>query len=298
MKLRWLIYGLAALAVGSGFSCAKPDQPTSQGSAAGRSFDAPSLAVELKDKAINESSGLARSYAKPGWYITHNDSGDTARFWRFDLTGKIEGPFTVTGAKAMDWEDAASASLNGKNYVYLADIGDNGRVRSSVQIYRVEEPTGAGGATATAEKWDLKYPDGKHDAETFMVHPQTGDMYIVSKVGQGDWQVFKLDGSLAPGSYTMKEVGKITPSGVMDAARLATGGDISPDGKYVIVRTYGNAFEFAAPANFDDWTKAKPTMVKLNAEIQGEAIGYSLDGKKILTTSEFTPCRVSLVLVK
>ncbi len=298
MKMRWLIYGLAALAVGSGFSCTNSVEPAAQVADGARSFGTPSLVVELKDKAINESSGIARSYAKPDWYYTHNDSGDTARFWRFDLNGAVEGPFNVKGAKALDWEDMSSASLNGRNYVYLADIGDNLSARKSVQIYRVEEPVGSKGDIAKVETWDLKYPDGAHNAESFMVHPKTGDMYIVSKVAQGDWQVFRLDGSLAPGSYTMKEIGKIKPPGVMDAARLTTGSDISADGKFAVVRTYAGAFEFAAPASFDDWVKAKPAPVKLNVEIQGEAICYSLDGKKLLTTSEFAPCRVSVVAVK
>ncbi|MBX3119488.1 MAG: hypothetical protein KF784_10505 [Fimbriimonadaceae bacterium] len=301
MNTKWLLSAVAAFTLVTGFSCTEPSSQGTTGTSeasTGRSFGEPSLAVTLQDKAINESSGIAPSYLKPDWYLTHNDSGDTARFWRFDLKGTIEGPFNIKGAGAVDWEDMASASLDGKNYVYLADIGDNSSRRASVQIYRVEEPSGSGGDISAFEKWDLKYPDGAHNAESFMVHPKTGDMYIVTKVSAGDWQVFKLDGSSGPGSHTLKEIGKITPSGAMEASRLTTAGDISPDGKYVMVRTYSGGFEFAAPANFDDWFKAKPVPVKLNVEMQGEAICYALDGKKILTTSEFTPCRVSVVPVR
>lgn len=297
MMTKWVMAVFAAFALATGFSCSEAPE---QGRAAseGRAFGEPSLAVELQDKAINESSGIAPSRLKLDWYLTHNDSGDTARFWRFDLNGTIEGPFVVKGANAVDWEDMASASLNGKHYVYLADIGDNKSKRESVQIYRVEEPSGKGGEVEKVEKWDLKYPDRAHNAESFMVHPKTGDMYIVTKNPQGNWQVFKLNGNAAPGSHTLKEIGRITPEATMEPARLATAGDISPDGKYVIVRTYAGAHEFAAPANFDDWVKAKPLAVRLNPEAQGEAVCYSLDGKKILTTSEFTPCRVSSVPVK
>ena len=70
-------------------------------------------------------------------------------------------------------------------------------------------------------------------------------------------------------------------------------GEMSPDSKHVVIRTYLEAWEFDAPAKFDDWFKQKPRRIQTNFEFQGEGICYSRDGKALLTTSEGVPCLVS-----
>ncbi len=68
-----------------------------------------------------------------------------------------------------------------------------------------------------------------------------------------------------------------------------TGGDISPDGKRVIVCDYFSAYEIVLPEsakNFDDIWKEKPSVIQLGEREQGEAVSYSADGKSILATSE------------
>ena len=79
-----------------------------------------------------------------------------------------------------------------QSYLYIGDIGDNSERRSEIIVYRVPEPTiTAADASSTkskprvtesAEAIHLRYPDGKHDAETLMVHPVTGSLFIVTKV--------------------------------------------------------------------------------------------------------------------
>ena len=80
----------------------------------------------------------------------------------------------------------------GKSYLYIGDIGDNNGTRSEVVVYRVAEPTLTTAsakltkkrpeATESAEAIRLRYPDGKYDAETLLVHPASGNIYIVTKV--------------------------------------------------------------------------------------------------------------------
>ena len=68
-----------------------------------------------------------------------------------------------------------------------------------------------------------------------------------------------------------------------------TGGDISPDGKHAIICDYFNAYELTLPdgaKNFDEIWKQKPLIVELGERKQGEAVGYSADGKSIFATSE------------
>lgn len=252
-----------------------------------------STLAKLDDKEINESSGVAPSRLRKGIYYTHNDSGDKPRFFAFDEKGHVSDTYSVPNAEAIDWEDMASASLDGSSFLYFGDIGDNGEKRKSIVVYRVPEP-GAGAKSVRADQvLTLSYPDGPHNAETLMVHPQTGDIYIVTKTSKGPSLVFKLARPAKTGSYNLTKIGEIQVGGPIDSTKLTTGGDVSPDGKHVIVRGYVGAWEFDVAGTFDDWVKAKPRSVQTNLDPQGEAICYSADGTSLFTTSEGEPCQVS-----
>jgi hypothetical protein len=247
--------------------------------------------VQLTDKSINESSGIAAS-SQDDTFFTHNDSGDTARFFKFNRKGDILAIYDVANAKAVDWEDMASAQIGGKRYLYFGDIGDNAGKRENITVYRVPEP-GKETSVQADRIYTLKYPDEPHNAETLMVQPITGDLYIVTKAATRPSMVFKLPKPDATGTFTLKKVGELQVGSTIREGKLVTGGDISPDAKHVVLRSYLEAWEFDVPANFDDWLKAKPRRIQTNFEFQGEAICYSKDGSTILTTSEGTPCQVS-----
>ncbi len=258
-----------------------------------RTFGPPSLAATLGDPQISESSGIARSNRYGGWYYTHNDSGDSARFWRFNLKGQIVGPIAATGAQSIDWEDMASARIDGKDYLYFADIGDNAMQRAVIQVYRAEEPA-PGASTVVAERYDLTYPDGPHNAEAFVVHPQTGAFAIVVKGSVPRPNVYWLRAS-KPGAHQLELMGALAMPYASGESRLVTGGDASADGRFIVIRTYQAGFEFELGDSFESWIGSKPLRVGLAQELQGEAIGYSADGRRLVTTSEFSPCRISTV---
>lgn len=276
-----------------GASC-RPEEATYVSSE--REFGEPKLVVKLKDPAINESSGLARSNRFPGTFYTHNDSGDSARFWRFDVKGKIWGPYNVEGAEAIDWEGASSAKIGDKNYLYFADIGDNGERRTSIQVYRVEEPE-IGTKTLRAVKFELRYPMGSYNAEAFMVDPKTEEMFVVSKTTLSRPRLFAFRPESGKATIVGNELGRIDLDGVIDAAKLITGGDISPDGRHLVLRSYVAAHEFAYSSG-SRWWESKSYRIKTAPEIQGEAIAYSSDGKRLVTTSEFAPCPVSEIPIQ
>ena len=56
---------------------------------------------------LPEASGLAASARYPGVLYTHNDSGDSARFFMMDETAKVIAEMRLPGATAVDWEDIA-----------------------------------------------------------------------------------------------------------------------------------------------------------------------------------------------
>jgi len=250
--------------------------------------DDPVAAAGLDDEDIAEASGLVASRTQPGVFWLHNDSGDGARFFAVDAGGQRIGVFNVGGAEAVDWEDMSSGpGPKPGEYLYFGDIGDNGEERDKVTVYRVPEPdaAAAGGGEvdlADVEIIDLVYPDEAHNAETLIVDPQTGDLVIVAK---GDpTRVFLRPGPVeAGGPYVLEEVAPIDFSPV-----VATGGDISPGGEFIAVRTYTVALLWLRPpgTSIAEAFASEPCEIPLAFELQGEALSFAGDGSGYYTLGE------------
>ena len=273
-------------------------------------YGPPVTITTVKDKSITESSGLVASRTKPGAYWTHNDSGDGPFIYAFDTRGDSFGTFRVSGAEARDWEDIAAGPgpQPNRSYLYIGDIGDNDAVRPEVIVYRVAEPAlststrkftkNRPGSTEPAEAIRLRYPDGKHDAEALLVHPRTGNLYIVTKVLIANPVVYEAVPPFTAGrSITMRKVGEPRVPSLFGAI---TGGSISPDGRRVALCDYFSGYELVLPvgsANFDDIWKQKMTSFDLGKRKQGESITYRLDGKALLATSEGKQFPLIMVLL-
>jgi hypothetical protein len=259
--------------------------------------------VELQNPAIRESSGMAASRRYPGVFWTHNDSGDVARVFAFDREGRDRGVFHVRGAANIDWEDMAigPGPEKGAWYLYVAEIGGNKRVAAEVLVYRVKEPAPRPGVQQTEAAFAirLRYPDGPHDAEALLVHPVSGDLYIITKatVKDADTWVFKAAAPHTEKTRTLEKIARLRLPGESPLhliLGLVTGGDISPDGRRAAICDYHRAYEAELPSGrpFDDiWTQAW-TPIELAPRRQGESLCYRHDGKALLATSEGAPCRL------
>lgn len=263
----------------------------------GSAYGEPSVKGKIQSKDINESSGLAVSQCQPDVLWTHNDSGSGPIIYAIDPRGESLGAWNVTGAKSYDWEDMAGyKDPSGKCFIYIGDIGNNSRVRGEFTVYRIAEPPVTPNssskkdplATAEAEAIRFTYPDFRHDAETLMVNPQTGAIYVVTKRISGAAAVYRIEPDF--GSAGVRQAKKLTDLSVPAIPNgFLTGGAISPDGKRAVVCDYFAAYELVLPegdTNFDDiWTQ-KASIIELGEREQGEAIAYSADGNSIFTTSE------------
>jgi hypothetical protein len=255
----------------------------------------------LEGSAVKESSGIVASRVEPNLYWTHNDSGDGPFIYAFDGRGKRRGVWRVAGANAEDWEDIAAGPgpEQNRSFLYIGDTGDNDEGRKQIIVYRIPEPvTTAEDAastkreprlTETAEAIRLRYPDGHHDAETLLVHPQTGDLYIITKTPLVNPGVYKAAAPLNTSEVTtLVRIGYLSVPNILGGT--LTGGDISPDGRRVALCDYMQAYEIELPGNsqvsFDAIWKQPIAIIPLGRREQGEAICYRLDGKALLATSE------------
>lgn len=262
-------------------------------------YQTPQIVGTISSNEIRESSGLAASRCQENVFWTHNDSGDEALVYALDKKGEKLGTWKVSGAKNVDWEDIATLkNENGECFLFIGEIGNNARERGEFTVYRIKEPKISDAdkdstkknpsATENAESIKFTYPDIRHDAETLMIHPQTGDIYILTKRVSDSAGVYKLKSNFDLNkTNTLKKIADISVPAIPNG--LLTGGDISPDGKRVAVCDYFNGYELVLPQNaknFDEIWKQKPEIVELGKREQGEAICYTANGKSIIANSE------------
>jgi len=250
---------------------------------------------ELSDARISESSGLSASRRYPGHLWTHNDSGNSARLFLINLDGQTVATVNLEGASKIDWEDMAVAGTGQDAWVYVGDIGDNSKARPNIVVYRFREPelnVTAPPVTLSVpwEKMTLTYPDGANNAETLLA---TGDGHlIVITKNVGPSQVFKTTEPFAANTLqTLASIGQYNFCAADLRSCLATGGDLSPDGTHLVVRSYTDAYEWTLPAGIlwtEIWSIA-PQITLLPVTKQGESICYSADGEHLYMTSEQLP---------
>lgn len=255
----------------------------------------PRPVCELRDDRITEASGLAASRRHPGLSYVHNDSGDSARVFLVDRTGRTRLTITLAGVTAVDFEDIALApgAAPGTFDVCVADCGDNNARRNEIVIYRFPEPDlpaepGTIAVTPTAFRW--RYADGPADVEALAVHPQTGDAWLLTKRSDARTFVYKAAAPWATPA-TLPRVAAVDLPAPTGLPGMVTAADIAPDGRRLAVRCYAGGWEWRRPDDvpadaFERIFERRPAPLVLAAETQGEALGYAADGRSLLTVSE------------
>ncbi|MFD3619281.1 WD40 repeat domain-containing protein [Streptomyces sp. NPDC058676] len=229
----------------------------------------------ITDPRITESSGLAASRQHPGIYWTHNDSDDGAYLYAVDSgTGKTVATVTLTGVGTP--RDVEAISIGPGNEIYVGDIGDNlGGTWPYVWIYRLPEPKELRDQTIRATQYVVKYSDGARDAESLVVHPKTGRVYIVDKNEKGG-HLYEGPAELsASGTNVFKPIAPVADLEATDAA-------LSPDGEHLVVRSYFGAIAY-------DWNGGKiKRLERVGVPFlgQGESVTYTDDGSTLMFGAE------------
>ena len=87
---------------------------------------------QIESRRLNESSGLAVSNFHEDILWSINDSGSDAELFALTVSGEHVGRWPIDLPKPSDWEAMDSFHWRGKNYLLIADIGDNFAMRGSV----------------------------------------------------------------------------------------------------------------------------------------------------------------------
>ena len=256
--------------------------------------------AEVQDRTLREASALAASQRWPGVYWTLNDSGNSPTVYAADDQGRSRGTFRVDDAQNVDWEAMqVGPGRDGGSALYVGDIGDNDRERREVVIYRVPEPDpaqagarSANGRTGQAEAFKIQYPNGPRDAEGLLVHPNTGEILVVTKEVLGRAGVYRVPLPLDNRrTVKMEQVAEIDMAQVGVKIDVVTDTTVSTDARLVAIRTYGSALEYDVPpggALASIWEQL-PRVARLDDGPQGEGITYRADAGALITIGESTP---------
>jgi hypothetical protein len=232
----------------------------------------------VRSPELAELSGITASRSRPGTFWVVNDSGGGPRVYAIAASGRLRQAVRVTGAPAVDWEDVAlgPGPIPGRDYLYVADIGDNDARRRRIELARIPEPA-PGRRTARATRIVLRYPDGAHDAEALVVDPRRGTIVVVTK-SIGGARVYE-----APAGG-----GLLRRAGSVSTLAPVTGAGVSPGGDVVALRTYLSVLVWRRPpgtslaAAFTGRACTAPSP----PERQGEAVAVAANGRRLVTVGE------------
>jgi hypothetical protein len=256
----------------------------------------------LKNTAINEASGLARSQRDPEILWVINDDGK-ARVHAIDRTGASRGHINLASARNVDWEDLASFRLDGVPYLLIADTGDNRRRRTSATLYVVQEPDLTLDAThSETPAWqiDFTYSDGPRDVESVAIDidnrrvlllskrvipavlyeialvPEPGDKMVAMRLGP-------VIGLPQPSKKDIKKAPKTD-----NWYWQPTGMDISPDSRQAAIVTNDavHYFERGDEGGWLDALQKSRTSIDIRKYRNAESVAFAPDSRSVYVTFE------------
>ena len=238
---------------------------------------------KLANPVLEEVSGLVVSHRYPNRLYVHTDSGGEAAVFVLDTLGNELGKLELSGLSNRDWEDIAiGPGPNGSSYIYVAEIGDNEAKYDQIYLYRFAEPELLQAIPSAAiDRVSLQFPGGPKDAESFLVDPISGELYLVSKrEAKNTLYRVPADG-FEKGNTLLEKLHSFDFTSSVAA-------DVSRDGSQILIKNYLQVFYWTRQANqsLSEALQAAPLRLPYVPEPQGEAIGFNFKGDAYFTLSE------------
>ncbi len=238
----------------------------------------------LPSNIANEASGVADSRSMPGNVWVQEDGDNPNLLHQFSHSGEYKGNIQMPFPNR-DWEDISIGvgPENGKNYIYIAEIGDNNAVyNNQYYIYRFLEPQSLSEQVTNFDRISFQYPDGSRDAECILLDPATKDIYIVTK-REFNVRIYQLP---YPQSTTEIQTAKFVQA---IPFLIITSGGISSDGKEIVLRNYDALYYWYRKDGASITTtlaRNRDKLLPYTKEPQGEGFCFDRNNKGYFTNSE------------
>ena len=264
----------------------------------------------MLDAQLDEVSGLAASRQHPDTLWMINDGGNDAQVHAVSTRGGKLATLDIAGVDNTDWEDLAAFDLDGKHYLLVADTGDNGGLRKTLQLHVIAEPDALQDAIVKPV-WSIvfRWPDGARDCEAVAVDAGSNQILLISKKRQPP-ELFSLPlRPLGNATQVARLLGTLAgvPQGVADEVRAnpalarlrsqVTAADIAGDRHAIAVLTYRDVLIYPRRGQ-EPWaqTLARPPQVHALPWLpQAEALSWSADNRTLYATGELSPAPLLLL---
>jgi hypothetical protein len=268
---------------------------------------------DIENPSLKEASGLAASRVNPGFFWSHNDSGEPNKLFCFDEKGKGLREFELEGAVNVDWEEMAIVGESGGSAtIYVADFGDNDALRSDYTIYWCKEPVVTANVSnkiTSVNSLKFTLPDGARDMECMLIDQKTKDIFIISK-RENKKRLYKIPAvNVSNGARIQAEfVEELTFSiPIIDDVRVKSvnfisGGTVSADNSEILVKNYLEMYYWkrSSGETIPSALKRPPVKVTyagINSDLtgqenQGEAVTFAANGSGYYTLGEGVNARL------
>ena len=225
---------------------------------------------------LDEVSGITLSRQHKNTIWVTNDSGGGPYLYAVSTKDcRIRATLRLLDTPARDHEAlAAGVDDEGRDVIWIGDIGDNVDGWPYARIHKVIEPAKLRDADVPVTTYRYTYPDGPVNAEAMLAAPDREQLWIITKES-GVGALLELPSPMSPSRTPMEAVEVGTTRALITDAAMA------PDGTRYVVRDYLSAEVFSgeppgqAQARF-----------RLPLQPQGESITWTADGRALLVASE------------
>lgn len=225
---------------------------------------------------LDEVSGIAASQQHPDIIWATNDSGGGPYLYAVSTsTCRVRATLRLLDTPARDHEAVAvGRDAEGRDVIWIGDIGDNIDGWPYARIHKVREPEVLRDMDVPVTTYRYTYPGGPRDAEALLAAPDREQLWVISK-SAGGGRMYALPSPMSPALEPMRA------TAVGSARALVTDAAMDPDGSRYVVRDYFSAEIFAGQP-----PGAAEVRFGLPLQPQGEAISFTSDGAALLVASE------------
>lgn len=205
----------------------------------------PVAGARVQSAQLNEISGIAPSTKHPGIAWVIEDSGNRPVVYGIELaTGATLSKLHLRGVGNVDWEEVRLGPCepgSDRVCIWVAETGDNARLRSDVALLRLEEPNELSARSCLkVQRFPVQYPDGPQDVEA-VYFGEDGLPRLISKLRDGAGVVYRMTGLEKPAleiedSWVMTLDGQLRPPAEGPLPYRVTAADGAAG--QVVVRTY------------------------------------------------------------
>ena len=160
----------------------------------------------------------------------------------------------------------------------------------STAVHSARSTRSAQGELTVQATFEIRYPTGPVDCEA-LAYDSLSQSFLLATKELLRCRLYRVPAAILSGTQSVQA--EFTESLLLP---LVTGGDISPDGKQLVLSTYGPGCllqrrfdDQQQPAGWETQGLGAVRIFALPPRRQGESIGFSQDGQRLWLTSEGIP---------